>query len=111
MPIYEYECPTCGRVEAIQKIDEKPLKECPQCLEKGKHSKVTKVVSPAAFHLKGTGWYKTDYASSGSSGGKAGKSSTTTASETKDSTKTAETKSDSTSTKPPKSCGPGCGCH
>ncbi|MBN8548431.1 MAG: zinc ribbon domain-containing protein [Deltaproteobacteria bacterium] len=108
MPIYEYDCPVCGPVEAIQKMSDKPLKECPNCLEKGKHTKVTKMVSNASFQLKGSGWYKTDYASSGSSSsGSKSKSS----SESKDSAKT-ESKSDSDSkAKPAKSCTPGCGCH
>lgn len=66
MPIYEYDCPSCGRFEILQKIDEKPLRVCPVCTSKGRTSRVTKLVSPVAFHLKGTGWYKTDYASSGS---------------------------------------------
>ncbi len=46
----------------MQRIDEKPLKTCPQC-----RGRVKKIISPAAFVLKGTGWYATDYA------GKAGK--------------------------------------
>jgi len=108
MPIYEYDCPVCGRVEAIQKVSDKPLKECPTCLETGKHSKVTKMVSSSSFHLKGSGWYKTDY------GSKGGTSKSTPAAESKDSTKS-EDKSgstDSKDTKPkPKSCNPGCGCH
>ena len=68
MPLYEYECPECGRFEVLQKFDEKPLKACPTCSEKGTKSKVTRLVSAAAFHLKGSGWYKTDYAASGSAG-------------------------------------------
>lgn len=101
MPIYEYDCPVCGRIEAIQKVDERPLKECPQCLEKGKHSKVSKMVSSASFHLKGSGWYKTDYASSSSNGKAAKKSESSSTSS--DSEKKSEAK--------PKSCGSGCGCH
>ncbi len=87
MPLYEYDCPECGRFEILQKVSDNILKLCPNCLEKGIKSKVTRVVSAAAFHLKGTGWYKTDYASSSSSGGSSGKSSSnakgTKASETK----------------------------
>lgn len=107
MPIYEYECPVCGRFEVIQKISEKALKSCPHCKEQGKSSSVTKAVSASAFHLKGSGWYKTDY-SSGSSG-----SSSTPKKE-----KPAESKSDSGSSSsdsststPKKTCGSGCGCH
>lgn len=58
MPIYEYQCEACEhKMEAIQKVSDVPLKECPAC---GKHS-LKKLVSAAAFHLKGTGWYETDF--------------------------------------------------
>ncbi len=57
MPIYEYECLECRKVfEIFQKISEDPLTECPAC--KGE---MQKIISPCAFHLKGTGWYVTDY--------------------------------------------------
>lgn len=63
MPIYEYECQACGKKhEIIQKHSDKPVAECPVC--KGS---MRKLVSNSSFVLKGTGWYKTDYAS-GSSG-------------------------------------------
>ena len=68
MPIYEYDCPECGRFEVIQKISDKALKTCPQCAERGEKIKIERAVSAAAFHLKGSGWYKTDYASSGTAG-------------------------------------------
>ncbi|MBI5814323.1 MAG: zinc ribbon domain-containing protein [Nitrospinae bacterium] len=67
MPIYEYVCAKCGEhMEVNQKISDAPLK---------KHSggcggKLTKLISANAFHLKGTGWYKTDYPKSGSGGAK-----------------------------------------
>jgi len=57
MPIYEYRCAKCGDFDVTQKITEKPLKKCPTC--KGK---VAKLISSPAFHLKGSGWYVTDYA-------------------------------------------------
>ena len=57
MPIYEYECTSCGKnFENMQKITEPPLTSCPFC--KGK---VRKLVSNCSFQLKGTGWYVTDY--------------------------------------------------
>ena len=60
MPIYEYECAACGhRKEAIQKISDEPLKDCPEC---GK-PELKKMVSAAAFRLKGGGWYETDFKS------------------------------------------------
>jgi putative FmdB family regulatory protein len=58
MPIYEYECGECGhRLEALQKLSEPPLTECPEC----RQAALTKLISPAAFHLKGSGWYVTDF--------------------------------------------------
>jgi putative FmdB family regulatory protein len=57
LPIYEYECISCGKhFENMQKITEAPLTSCPFC--KGK---VKKLVSNCSFQLKGTGWYATDY--------------------------------------------------
>ena len=58
MPIYEYQCDDCGhQLETLQKISEEPLKTCPQC----HHDSLRKRVSAAAFRLKGTGWYETDF--------------------------------------------------
>lgn len=62
MPIYEYQCQACGhQLEAIQGFNDKPLLKCPSC---GK-SKLTKLMSAPSFHLKGTGWYATDFKNSG----------------------------------------------
>ena len=58
MPIYEYVCDPCGHhLEALQKISEAPLIYCPECGE----ATLRKKVSAAAFRLKGTGWYETDF--------------------------------------------------
>jgi putative FmdB family regulatory protein len=58
MPIYEYECLKCGDVhEIIQKMSDKPLSKCPHC-----SGKLQKLISQSSFHLKGSGWYVTDYA-------------------------------------------------
>jgi len=56
MPIYEYECHKCGVMELMKKITDKPLRRCPRC-----GGKVRKLVSQTSFHLKGSGWYVTDY--------------------------------------------------
>lgn len=62
MPIYEYECSSCGhRVEVIQKVNDPLLEECPQCNE----ATLRKMVSAAGFRLKGTGWYVTDFRDKG----------------------------------------------
>jgi putative FmdB family regulatory protein len=59
MPIYEYQCSKCGkRFEYMQKMADPPKKKCEAC-----GGKLDRLISPAGFHLKGTGWYKTDYAS------------------------------------------------
>ena len=62
MPFYEYRCDNCEyQLEALQKISDPPLVDCPQC---GQPS-LKKLVSAAAFRLKGGGWYETDFKKSG----------------------------------------------
>ena len=62
MPIYEYECDACGhRLEAIQKFSDAPLTDCPACAA----VRLKKQVSAAAFRLKGSGWYETDFKGGG----------------------------------------------
>ena len=66
MPIYEYECQQCDKVfENIQKFSDPRLTEC-NCDEK---APVKKLISAAAFHLKGTGWYATDFRDKGKKAG------------------------------------------
>lgn len=58
MPIYEYVCEKCGdHVEVLQKVSDPPPKRCKKC-----RGKLERIVSRTAFQLKGSGWYKTDYA-------------------------------------------------
>jgi putative FmdB family regulatory protein len=58
MPIYEYRCGACGyEMELLQKITEEPLRECPACGQE----QLRKLISVAAFRLKGGGWYETDF--------------------------------------------------
>ena len=60
MPIYEYQCEKCGHhLEALQKIADKPLRECPEC---GKH-RLKRLMSAPLFRLAGSGWYETDFKS------------------------------------------------
>lgn len=62
MPIYEYQCRECShRLEKLQKMNDAPLTQCPAC---GAQS-LTKLVSAAAFRLKGGGWYETDFKKDG----------------------------------------------
>jgi len=58
VPIYEYQCDACGhRLETLQKISDAPLKTCPECHQ----DSLRKRISAAAFVLKGSGWYETDF--------------------------------------------------
>ena|SRR5262252_5004694 len=62
MPIYEYRCGSCGHQEEhLQKVSEKPLSKCPAC---GKKS-YKKQLTAAGFQLKGSGWYATDFKTTG----------------------------------------------
>ena len=87
MPIYEYECTKCGKTtEAIQRFSDPPLCTCPQC-----RGELHKLISMSTFHLKGSGWYVTDYA---------GKNQSTSTGKNAETTKTESTekKSESSST-------------
>ena len=57
MPLYEYQCPKCGRFELIRKFSDETVTKCPTC-----GSDVQKLLSAPAIQFKGTGWYITDYA-------------------------------------------------
>ncbi|MFH1729859.1 MAG: zinc ribbon domain-containing protein [Pseudomonadota bacterium] len=58
MPIYEYECCRDGkRFEVLKKITDNSEEKCPDC-----GSEAKKLISQSTFHLKGSGWYATDYA-------------------------------------------------
>ena len=66
MPLREYQCDACGhRFEVIQKMSDLPLEVCPKCGEV-----LRKLQAAPAFHLKGSGWYATDYAKKDSSSAK-----------------------------------------
>lgn len=59
MPLYEYNCEACGATfELIRKFSDPPADSCPKCGQ----GPLRKLVSSPAFHLKGSGWYATDYA-------------------------------------------------
>lgn len=60
MPIYAYQCGSCGHeMEVLQKMADAPLTDCPVCHEPALAKKVT----AAAFRLSGGGWYETDFKS------------------------------------------------
>src|SRR3974377_1833891 len=92
MPIYEYECSKCKKAfEVFQKITEEPLTKCKMC-----GGPVQRLISQCSFHLKGTGWYVTDYKNGGS------RASGTGSKQSTDKKKKKETKTDSTKSDTPK---------
>jgi putative FmdB family regulatory protein len=61
MPIYEYVCDKCGKLnDVLQKMNDPPPERCAACGTKGK---LTKVVSRSSFVLRGGGWYSDLYSS------------------------------------------------
>jgi len=70
MPIYEYRCRNGHEFEVFQSMSEDPVTTCSEC-----GAPVERVFHPIAVHFKGSGFYTTDYAKSGSkpkSGGESG---------------------------------------
>lgn len=93
MPIYEYLCSQCNeRHEIIQKFSEAPLTHCPKC-----GGEMKKLFSSPAIQFKGSGFYKTDYASSTSKPSSSSETKTESKTDTKSETKT-ETKSETKAT-------------
>jgi putative FmdB family regulatory protein len=95
MPIYEYQCSQCKeRHEVIQRFSDAPMSHCPSC-----GGDVKKLPSSPAIQFKGSGFYKTDYASASASSSKGdgkSESKSDSGSETK-SDKPAEAKSETKS--------------
>ena len=57
MPLYEYQCESCGRrFEEMQRVGDPPLETCAEC-----GGKLRKLLSAPAFQFKGSGWYVTDF--------------------------------------------------
>ena len=114
MPIYEYACSRCGhQLEALQKLADAALTTCPAC----RAESLVKKVSAAGFQLKGSGWYATDFRSSGTkpAGGETAKPADSAGDAAKgDSPKPAgdapaEGKSEAKSAAG--GCGTSCACH
>lgn len=85
MPLYEYQCTNCNeRMEILQGINDPPYNHCPKC-----GGDMKKLLSSPAIQFKGSGFYKTDYASSKSGG-----------SDSKTETSKSDTKSSDSSSKP-----------
>lgn len=111
MPIYEYECPKCGRFEIVQKVSDKPAKAKPDCSDKKCPCSAKRILSPAAFHLKGAGWYKTDYASGSKVDSSKKDTESTGSSSSTPKVESSEKGTPSTKKKGSGGCGSGCGCH
>ena len=107
MPIYSYQCKSCGFAkDVLRKLSDPLLTDCPHC---GVAS-FKKQLTSAGFHLKGSGWYATDF-----KGGAPAAAETGTASTTPDTAAPAST----TETVAPKAdvapatagCSAACSCH
>jgi len=94
MPIYEYRCQDCDyEFERMQKFSDPPLEVCPSC-----NGEVQKLISRSTFHLKGDGWYVTDYARKSGANGSNGATSSNEASQSDSASKSdSSNKSDSSS--------------
>ena len=94
MPIYDYQCTSCGhKEEVMRKVSAASVEACPKC---GAET-FSKQLSAPSFQLSGSGWYATDFKN-------VSKSTSAAKSETSE-----EKKSESAT--PPPACGTGCGCH
>ena len=93
MPMYEYECGTCGRrFEQLQRIMDDALTTDPEC-----GGPVRRVIQPVGIIFKGSGFYVTDSRKTGSASTSTNGSSESGATEAKSEKKsdtTAESKSD-----------------
>jgi putative FmdB family regulatory protein len=95
MPLYEYQCESCGgRFEVIQRFSDPPVEICQTC---GGH--VRKLLSAPAIQFKGSGWYITDYARKGLTAGETA-ASTKSGEEAKPSSNATAKSASSSSTTP-----------
>jgi putative FmdB family regulatory protein len=100
MPIYEYVCNECGhQLEALQKMSDTPLLECPACEKEA----LKKKISAPGFRLSGSGWYETDFKSNNqknlSKGDSAEKDSSRKSDKAADKDSTKSTSKDKTASK------------
>lgn len=93
MPIYDYQCTSCGhKAEVMRKISAPSTEACPECGAEA----FSKQLSAPSFQLSGSGWYATDF-KNGSNSAPTAKSETST-----------EKKSEAAA---PAACSTGCACH
>jgi putative FmdB family regulatory protein len=94
MPIYEYRCLDCGhQFELMQKFSDPPAETCTSC-----SGSVQKLISRSAFHLKGSGWYVTDYGRNGAPSKATGKSDSESSTESSDKKSPSESSGSANST-------------
>ena len=85
MPIYEYRCSSCGfQKEYLQKVTAPVMTVCPECDKQT----FSKMLTAAGFHLKGSGWYATDFRNSGAKPAAKTESKDAAKTESKDAAKT-----------------------
>lgn len=62
MPIYEYQCNSCGAVfDQLQKLSDPDPTACPNCT----NPQIARRLTAPAFRLAGSGWYETDFKKEG----------------------------------------------
>ena len=95
MPTYQYVCTECGgQLEAVQKFTDDALTVHEAC-----GGRLRKVFSPVGIVFKGSGFYKTDSRSSGSSGASTSTSSTSKENGSKENGSSSSSDSSSSSAK------------
>lgn len=106
MPIYDYQCSSCGfKDEVMRKISAPSIEVCPKCAAET----FSKQLSAPSFQLNGSGWYATDFKNgSKSAPSKISESKTT---ESTDSASKSEAAVEKKSEAAPAACATGCGCH
>ena len=68
MPLYEYRCERCSNeFEVLVRRSDTAIC-CPSCGS----NEASKKVSRSSFHLKGTGWYASEYASASAASAESG---------------------------------------
>jgi len=104
MPIYAYRCDSCGQQDdVLQKMSDALLTVCPAC----NNETYSKQLTAPGFHLKGSGWYATDF--KGGAAKTEGKADSSAESSTRDSV---ESKPESKAAAPPCQGGSGsCACN
>lgn len=99
MPIYDYQCTSCGhKAEVMRKISAASTETCPEC---GAET-FSKQLSAPSFQLSGSGWYATDFKNGGSKASPSKPDSASGESATEKKSEVAAT---------PAPCATGCACH